>query len=770
MNAFCEPLRARRAPLATAITVASLALAGSPALYADGAAINKTVATLKPVTTGDEALLSTPTMVITAVPLSSPVTIVTDPRVPRQPVPASDGADYLKTIPGFATRRTGGTNGDPVFRGMFGSRLRILTNGSEMLGACPNRMDTPTSYINPESYDELTVVKGPQSVLHGPGASAATINFVRGPEQLDEDGMRFDASATVGTYGRFDRRIDTAIGGNTGYLRVIANESEANDYQDGDGDTIHSEWDDRWNADVALGWTPNYDTWLELAVGRGDAEAAYPGRMMDGSRFLRETIDLRFEKRNMSEHWTKLEASLGYAYANHVMDNFRLREPKPMHMGGGHGGMGSGGDVGGTGSGGMDGGDMGGMGSGSMGGGMSGMPMLGGAMGARMGGMGGMGGMSMDDPRMESELDRRTRSGRIASTWEFEDLTWIAGIDGSTEDHRKRRSALDDDGNFLGAGHFAWDKDYTRGQAGIFSELTWYSSDLERWIGGARYDYYRVQDENDEGHSDSAGEVRHDRLPSGFFRYERDLADTPATFYAGLGHVQRFPDFWELKPDNLGPDGDETAFAGVEPEKTTQFDIGLQFQGERLGAWVSGYAGYVQDFILFDYNGGTSGDDTQVTNVDAQIAGAEMGASYDFTENLSGDASLAYAWGRNTEDHEALPQMPPLESRFGLNWHQGDVSVGALWRLVAAQHRTDEGKGNVSGKDFGDSAGFGTLSFNGAYDVNESVTLSAGVDNVFDKTYAEHLNVAGDAGFGFDADERINEPGRMFWTRVDLHF
>ena len=73
--------------------------------------------------------------VITAIAPSSPLTIVTNPKDPRQPVPASDGGDYLKTIPGFALVRNGGTNGDPVLRGMFGSRLNILTNGSMLLGA-----------------------------------------------------------------------------------------------------------------------------------------------------------------------------------------------------------------------------------------------------------------------------------------------------------------------------------------------------------------------------------------------------------------------------------------------------------------------------------------------------------------------------------------------------------------------------------------------------------------------------------------------------------
>ena len=93
-------------------------------------------------------------------PLYSPLTIVTSPKTPRQPVPASDGSDYLKTIPGFSQIRNGGTNGDPVFRGMFGSRLKILTDGSEMLGACPSRMDAPTSYISPESFDLLTITRG----------------------------------------------------------------------------------------------------------------------------------------------------------------------------------------------------------------------------------------------------------------------------------------------------------------------------------------------------------------------------------------------------------------------------------------------------------------------------------------------------------------------------------------------------------------------------------------------------------------------------------
>lgn len=80
-------------------------------------------------------------VVVVGVAPAMATTFVTDPKLPRQPVPASDGADYLKTIPGFALLRSGGTNGDPVLRGMFGSRLNLMTNDGALSGACPSRMD-----------------------------------------------------------------------------------------------------------------------------------------------------------------------------------------------------------------------------------------------------------------------------------------------------------------------------------------------------------------------------------------------------------------------------------------------------------------------------------------------------------------------------------------------------------------------------------------------------------------------------------------------------
>jgi iron complex outermembrane receptor protein len=652
--------------------------------------------------------------VITGVAPAASLVVSTDPKLPRQPVPASDAGDYLQTIPGFSAVRGGGSNADPVFRGMFGSRLKLLSNGGEMLGACPSRMDSPSSYITPENYDQLTVIKGPQSVLWGPGASAATILFERDPERFSEPGGRVDASLLVGSDGRFDRNIDAAAGGQEGYVRLLANRSEADDYQDGRGDTVHGQFD-KWSSDLVLGWTPSADTLLELTAGVGDGEAAYAGRGMDGSQFERESLALRIEQDNLGDVLQKVEARVYYNYADHVMDNYTLRQPNPNDV--------------------M---------------------------------------MPMRNP-MATNVDRRTLGGRLAATWQWSEYELVAGVDAQRNEHRKRSGMGID--TYQDA---AWVKDAAFSQYALFSELTRELSNRQNVIAGLRLDRVTVTDErlqlcNMMGMAcranPTAEDERSDTLYSGFLRYEHGLASLPATAYVGLGHSQRFPDYWELF-SAANQVGQPTSYETVTPEKTTQLDFGIQYAEGPLEAWASAYVGHVSDYILFSYGPGANPLHTisWVDNVDMRIAGAELGGSYRLSERWKTGASLAYAWGENTTDDRAMPQIPPLEARLGVTYEQGDWSAAGLWRLVAAQNRVAEMQGNVTSKDFDESSGFGVLSLNGAYRVNSNLKLSAGVDNLLDKAYSEHLNQAGNAGVGLSASERINEPGRTLWARMDLSF
>jgi iron complex outermembrane receptor protein len=53
-------------------------------------------------------------VVVTAPPMQAPLEVRFDPKAAQQPLPAQDGAAFLKTVPGMSLIRKGGTDGDPV--------------------------------------------------------------------------------------------------------------------------------------------------------------------------------------------------------------------------------------------------------------------------------------------------------------------------------------------------------------------------------------------------------------------------------------------------------------------------------------------------------------------------------------------------------------------------------------------------------------------------------------------------------------------------------
>ena len=634
--------------------------------------------------------------------LSNGLMVQANPKQPIQPVPATDGADYLQSIMGFNAIKNGGTNGDVTFRGMFGSRIKILTDGTENLGACPARMDAPTSYINPESYDRITVIKGPQTVQYANTGSAATVIFDREPENLTANQpYRGQASVLMGSYGRLDHNVEAAIGDETKYARINANRSVANDYQDGNGDKVHSNWE-RWNADLALGWKPTQDSWIELKGGKGDGEAAYAGRTMDGTQFQRESLGLHAEQKNLTDVIKKVEVQVDYSYNDHIMDNYKMRTP-PM------------------------------------------MPMA-------------------------MEVTRRTLNTRAAITTEWDNFSVISGVDRQENKHAGNMYMRD--ANPIPP----LDGDLRFESYGAFSEWTYRLNPNNKLVAGARFDHVKVDSaENDQ--------ERTDTNPSGFIRIESTLPEHGFKTYAGIGYVERSPDYWELYSTATDHGNGSTNMMGqssylmvnnlnnLKTEKTAQLDIGFEQQHGAWNTWASAYAGLINDFILVRYNAPNASQMYPLANnVDATIAGAEAGVGYQFNEHLQADLSAMYAWGENTTDNKPLPQIAPLEGRLNLRYVQEKYSLGLLWRAVAEQNRISLNDGNIVGYDMGKSKAFSTLAMNATYKYSEALDFSVGIDNLLDKAYSEHLNKSGAALFGYAANEQFNNIGRNYWARVSMKF
>lgn len=617
-------------------------------------------------------------MVVIAPQMNGVLNVSTDPKAPRQPIPAQDGADLLKNIPGFAVTRKGGSDGDPLFRGMAASRLGILLDGEMILGGCGGRMDPPTAYVFPEAYDRVTILKGPQSVKYGSGTSAGVVMFERTQPDFSQRPIQGYVSLTQGNWGRNDQVAQLQVGSDKGYVELSGTRSDANNYEDGAGNSVHSAYT-RWSTNAALGWTPTQDILIELTAAKSDGEARYADRGMDGSKFARQNLGLRYEQRNLSPIVQQVNAHVYRNYVDHVMDNFSLR-PSPM------------------------------------------MPML-------------------------SNPDRDTQGASFNSELALGRNTELTlGLDWTHNQHRLRRDLTSSR-----ATNMIFDS------TGLYAELDYSFNQGHSLHSGLRINREQVDDER--ASSPTRNQQDEHWLTSGFLRYEHALTQEQR-LYAGLGHSQRAADFWERNKYAAG------AGFFVAPEKTTQLDIGWLLNNEVLQSSVSMFIAQHDDYILIDASQGAA----QARNIRARTYGLEADARWQFARNWYHTSTLAWVQGENLTDNRSLGQMPAPEMRLGLSYETKQWNTGIIWRLAAEQDRVAEKQGNIVGQDIAKTSGFNVLSWHAGFRYSEALMLTAGIDNLFDTLYAEHISKSGADIAGYEQTKRVNEPGRTVWAKLQWRF
>ena len=489
---------------------------------------------------------------------------------------------------------------------------------------------------------------------------------------------------------------------------------------------------------VQLGVTPAENTTIAGTYERSRGRAAYADRMMDGSKFDRDAWNVRISQRNITPWLSEIEARYGSSEIDHVMDTYSLR---PV----------------------------------------------------------GMMGKQAINPK------RRTDTGNLKATFDWDNVNLQTGIDYMRDRHTERTG----DENYASS---PFKPTQSFDQLGGFAEAAWQRNDAQKLIAGLRHDQVTGTYET-KADSDPLKKTKYP-LTSGFFRFEQTTGNTK--YYAGLGIAQRSPDYWERKKSE-----------NLRKETNRQLDAGLIWNSGNWHVSASVFAGKVDDFIIVEKNhaagsasapshtghhhtgstptapatghtgshapaapaapatGGHPGTpaasghashhhgaDLSARNIDAIRLGGELEVKWQFAPNWSIASNLAYTYGKNRTDGKPLAQTPPLEWNNTLAFDNGKFSAGALWKLVAKQNRYAKGQGNIIGQDIGASAGFGVLSVNAGWKFNKYATLQAGVDNVFNKTYAEFVSrsgVAVDPAAGIKTT-RVNEPGRTAWLRLQAKF
>nr|WP_319248544.1 TonB-dependent receptor [uncultured Celeribacter sp.] len=331
--------------------------------------------------------------------------------------------------------------------------------------------------------------------------------------------------------------------------------------------------------------------------------------------------------------------------------------------------------------------------------------------------------------------------------------------------------------NLANPSSLSW-PDVTIAQLGIFGETETKLGAHSTLKLGLRYDHVTASaDETDVGvgmggttandyyqmvyGTDFSEDKTEDNF-GGLIRYEYQLSSDTMVF-AGLSRSVRTADANE-RAFSRGMNG-VPSYVGnpdIDPEKHTQLDFGLETQTETYSLTATVFYDRVNDYILEEstpWPGAMRGV-TTYRNIDAELAGVELSGSWNLGQViLAGD--LSYTYGANKSDGGALGQIPPLKGSLSATYDADIWQAGARINWAAKQDRI------YTVLDAGETPGYATVDLFGSYTLNDKVMLMAGIDNVFDKSYATHLNRSN----SYDTSvERVNEPGRNIYLTMQVQF
>ncbi len=645
---------------------------------------------------------------ITVTATQEAATPVTDQLTEHTPLqsPKADAGEALRLIPGVSGSRMGQHGIDPIIRGQTADQLNVLIDGGYVFAACPNRMDPPTSFGSLMLYDRVVVEKGVQSLLHGPGGSGGTILFERDTAVM---------AAEPGLRGRLSFGVnDNGLHGDLGLDMLMSN---GQGYVRVLGEALNAgNYEDGDGNEVPSSMKKRAVT---LIGGYRFDDHSGIEASVDRSRIT----DARYAGAGMDSPEDELTAYRlkGWTEALDGPVNgvkAELWRSDVDHV---------------------------------------------------------MDNFSLREPVNPMMLRRspttsRTSGGRLILTSQLDRAEVDYGVDVRRVD---RDAVLLDalSGDLL----FRTWPDARQDNLGLFAQADVQTGVAGLLRGGLRVDRHESSIDSGlegdsianatapwvpQGTAEAAGKTRRDTQVSALLRYEHALNGS-LTAFTGLSRTVRQPDATELY--FYRPHMTERLIGNpaLDAEKHHQLDLGVVGQGPRLSYEAALFYDRVEDFILRDDLGTT----LSFRNVRATLWGAELSAGFRLHDDLILSGALAYVRGRNDSDGRDLPQIPPLNGHVGVEYQPAHWLLGARARFADKQTRID----TLGGLDTIETPAWAVLDLYGSYRVNRQLEMRAGVDNLFDRHYAEHVNRNYSDLFG-DPSDRIYEPGRTLWARVNVTF
>jgi iron complex outermembrane receptor protein len=261
-------------------------------------------------------------------------------------------------------------------------------------------------------------------------------------------------------------------------------------------------------------------------------------------------------------------------------------------------------------------------------------------------------------------------------------------------------------------------------------------------------------------------------------------------YFVGIGQASRVPDARELyfNSSTNVMSGTPT----LDQSTNREIDLGFKYNSDAFFAKAKFFYSMLDDYIYF--NKGNTLTNAMGTfaynsfeNIDATLYGVNLDFEYNFNEQLFTDLSVSYQRGQKdkaltstkvdmttsttttvAQTDKDLADITPLKAKLGINYEL-DNTFSARAEVISAKswdkYDSDNGEQKIDG--------YTTLNLKARKTFDKNYEVIVGVDNVFNRTYAvsntySDLILLSD---GTTGDVMLlNEPGRYAYINFKYKF
>ena len=620
-----------------------------------------------------------------------------------------DAARLLDQISSISLIRKSGSYGfDPVLRGFKYDQLNLVLDGSQSASAaCPNRMDPAASQIPVNMISTVEVLKGPYSFRMG-NAFGGTINF---KSSLPEFSDTLKGLGRLGTSYESNGNVIRTEGfagleASKVNLKMFGSYSQGNDYTDGDGVIIPSNFN-RLNWGGKMGFKLSKKQNMSFMISNNRAKNVdFPSLPMDlrndNTWLFNLTHTVFFYNRKLSSWRT----TGNYTKVNHLMDNIdKVINPRTTNS----------------------------------------------ETKAETWNYGGHTELRFDfkntilytgaDYHFESADGYRSREILMGS------MAGKTFVDNVWQDAQIQRTGF--------FGEFHTDN---REMHFVLSARLDYNSAKANNPDSRFAEVYPDLESAYFNPSVSVGGTRYfsSKLSSGLW---------VGSARRSPGISERYINFFPIGLDPYEMVGNPQ----LNPETNNQADLVFKYKTTKSIVNIDLFSSFLRNFISSEINPDlkpkmmTSPGVRRFMNIDkALIYGFEFEWNQVITRFLKHDFAIFYTHGKEMETNEPLPEIPPLELKYRLtgNFANNKVFPEIQYRQAFSQNRVASSFGET------ETPAFSVFDFKLLWLLTKTISLTGGVLNMFDAAYYEHLS----RSIREEGSRPIYSPGRSFYVTLTFNF